>query len=146
MKFNPALLIMVVMLCSLVSLPGCKKDEIPDYPELIGYWSGTTSQGNPVRFKIENEKGTLYITQYELLVTFGSGSQSYEHTNTRGIVALSGLTFTLPLGSGSMGPAFIDGYFNYGATTITLTGTFAVYYPGSTVDLVTGDYTAYLYK
>jgi hypothetical protein len=135
----------MLLLLSLVALASCKKEESPDYPELIGFWNGTTSQGNPIRFKIENEKGTLYITQYELLVNFGSGSQTYEHTNNRGIVALSGLHFDLPLGTGSVGPAYIDGNFDYGATTITLSGTFAVYYPSSSVDMVTGNYTAYRY-
>lgn len=139
--------ILFILLCCMVMSTGCKKKKTPDYPDLIGYWSGQTSQGNPVSFKVENKKGTLYITQYNLLVTFsGSQSQTYQHTNTAGIASLSGLYFTVPLGTaGTSGPAFIDGNFDYGTTTITLTGTFAVYYPGSTVDMVTGNYTAYLY-
>jgi hypothetical protein len=126
-------------------LLSCKKDKTPDYPDLIGYWQGITSQGNPVSFKVENKKGTLYITKYNLLVTFGSQAQTFEKTNTGGIVPLTGLYFNIPMGSGNAGPAFIDGNFDYGSTTITLSGTFAIYYPSSTVDLVTGNYTAYKY-
>lgn len=139
-------LLVSVIVGSGILFAGCKKEKTPDYPDLIGYWQGQTSQGNPISFKVENKKGTLYITQYNLLVTFGSGQQTFQHTNTAGIAALSGLYFTVPLGTtGTSGPAFIDGNFDYGATTITLTGTFAVYYPGSTVDMVTGNYTAYKY-
>jgi hypothetical protein len=136
----------LAFLCLLVLTAGCKKDKTPDYPDLIGYWQGQTSQGNPISFKIENKKGTLYITQYNLLVTFGSGQETFQHTNTQGIAKLSGLYFTVSLGqTGSLGPTFIDGNFIYGATTITLTGNFSVYYSGSTVDVVTGSYTAYKY-
>jgi hypothetical protein len=145
MKHRSIFLIPIFLLFSLVISSSCKKEKSPDYPELIGYWQGMTSQGNPVSFKIENKKGTLYITKYNLLVTFSGGAQTYEHTNTNGIVALSGRYFNLPLGSGSAGPAFIDGNFDYGATTVSLSGTFAVYYPSSSVDQVTGNYTAYRY-
>ena len=135
-----------ILLCCMVISTGCKKNKTPDYPDLIGYWSGQTTQGNSVSFKVENKKGTLYITQYNLLVNFGSGQKTFQHSNTQGIVALSGLNFNVSLGStGSSGPAYIDGLFNYGSTTITLTGNFSVYYPSSTVDVVTGGYTAYRY-
>lgn len=136
----------ILMFCCILLGTGCKKNKTPDYPDLIGYWQGQTTQGNPISFKIENKKGTLYITQYNLLVTFGSGQETFQHTNTQGIAKLSGLYFTVSLGqTGSSGPALIDGNFNYGAITITLTGNFSVYYPGSTVDVVTGSYTAYRY-
>lgn len=131
----------------LLTASCCKEDPPPDYPDLIGYWQGITSQGNPVSLKIENKKGILYITRYSLLVTFSSSqSETFEQTNYGGIAALSGLTFNLPLGTGNAGPAFIAGNFDYGVTNITLSGTFAVYYPSSSVDLVTGSYTAYLNK
>jgi hypothetical protein len=146
MKRRPCILGNILLICSLLLLLSCKKDDTPDYPELIGYWQGLTSQGNPVSLKIENKKGTLYVTKYNLLVTFSSSqSITYERTNAQGIVALSGLYFHLPLGTGNSGAAFIDGTFNYGSTTITLTGNFSVYYPSSTVDVVTGNYTAYKY-
>jgi len=137
---------LVTLLFILFIHSGCKKDETPDYPHLIGYWSGTTSQGNPIRFKVDSRDGILYITQYELLVNFGSGAKTFEQQNDRGIVALSGLIFSIPLGTGSAGPAYIDGNFIYGSTEITLSGSFAVYYPGSPVDIVTGSYLAYQYK
>lgn len=137
---------LVSLLWPLLANVGCKKEETPDYPHLIGYWSGTTSQGNPIRFRVDSRDGILYITQYELLVNFGSGAKTFEQQNDRGIVALSGLTFNIPLATGSVGPAYIDGNFIYGSTDITLSGSFAVYYPGSPVDMVTGSYLAYMYK
>ncbi len=135
----------IILIINMIMMMSCKKETTPDYPELIGYWSGTTTQGNPVSFKIENKKGTLYITNYNLLVTFGSGQTTFQHTNTQGIVALTGLNFSIPLGNGGQGPAYINGSFNYGPSVITLTGTFIVYYPSSSVDVVTGSYTGYKY-
>lgn len=142
-RFGTALWILSVL---IFLLPSCKKDKTPLYPQLIGYWSGVTSQLNTVSFEVIDRDGTLYISKYQLAVNFQTGYQVFQQTNTLGIVALNGLSFNLPLGpTGSYGPAYIDGNFNLTASTPVLTGEFTVYYPSSTVDVVTGNYTAYLH-
>lgn len=146
MKNSLTSLSLILLICSLFFLSSCKKEETPDYPMLIGYWTGHTSQENTIEFKVENKKGTLYITKYRLVVTYSNGSiQTFESINSRGIVALTGLSFNIPLASGNSGAAYISGNFNLSSQEYRLTGNFAAYYPSSSVDLVTGNYIAYLY-
>jgi hypothetical protein len=141
------IIIVCLTLTGLGMIAGsCKKDKTPLYPQLIGSWSGQTSQGNIISLKVINRSGTLYISQYQLPVNFQTGYQILQQTNTQGIGPLTGVSFNLPLGpTGSYGPANIDGNFNVTAVPLVLTGEFTVYYPSSSVDVVTGSYTAYLH-
>jgi hypothetical protein len=137
---------LLIFVGSLTLPVSCKKDKTPLYPQLIGAWSGETSQGNIISLEVINRDGTLYISKYQLPVNFQTGYQVLQQTNTRGIAALTGVTFNLPLGpTGSYGPAYIGGSFNLTAVPLVLTGEFTVYYPSSSVDVVTGSYTAYLH-
>ena len=124
----------------IILADGCKKTEpVPDYPQLVGNWEGTTSQGIGINISITTIKGILYVSGYDFSVYTSTGFQSYQWTNMYGIVSLNGLQFSISLGSGSAGPAFLNGTFNL--TNITLDGNFAVYPPGNTTDLTTGYYS-----
>jgi hypothetical protein len=125
----------------LVVISSCKKsDPIPDYPQLIGAWSGNTSQDGPIYFYIDNIKGTLYITSYNTMIYTSTGYQNFQSANSNGITAVSGKSFHISLGTGSAGPAFIDGIFNL--TDMSLSGNFAAYGSGNNVDIITGTYIA----
>lgn len=119
----------------------CKKhtDPVPRYPELIGQWTGTTSQGAAIQIIIYTVDGILYVTQYDLTVYTPSGYQQYRQYNSSGIVSLSDKQFTIPLGSGNAGPAYLDGTFSL--NEMILNGNFAVYPSGNSVDLIIGYYS-----
>ena len=53
-RFGTALWILSVL---IFLLPSCKKDKAPLYPQLIGYWSGVTSQLNTVSFEVIDRDG-----------------------------------------------------------------------------------------
>ncbi len=138
------LVIATIMILGIIltAISSCKKsDPDPDFPQLIGAWSGTTSQDGPIYFYVDNIKGTLYIKSYNTKIYTSNGYQSLQSTNDAGITAISGKSFRISLGTGSAGPAFIDGNFNL--SDMSLSGNFAVYASGNTVDIVTGTYIAY---
>ena len=102
----------------------CKKsDPDPDFPQLIGSWSGNTSQDGPIAFYVDNIKGTLYIMTYKVKIYTSTGYQYFEYTNSEGIASIYNKTFRISLGTGSSGPAFIDGTFN--PADMSLRGSFA---------------------
>jgi hypothetical protein len=123
----------------IVFQSSCKKDDpVPDFPQLIGSWGGTTSQGASITFYVDNIKGILYVESYKVTVYTSTGYQEYQAINSTGIAAISNKAFRIPLGTGSSGPAFIDGIFDL--TTMTLSGSWAVYAAGNSVDIITGTY------
>lgn len=135
-----------LLFLGVLILISCSKEKTPDYPMLIGYWQGQTLQGNPVELTVDCREGILYITRYKILVTFSSGqTMPFEAASAGGLATLSGLAFTVPLGSGSLGPAYLQGMFDPDGAQPALTGTYSVYYPASSVDMESGSYTAYLY-
>jgi hypothetical protein len=126
----------------LFVISSCKKsDPQPDFPQLIGTWSGNTSQDGPISFYVDNIKGTLYVTSYKIKVYTSSGYQTYEAVNSEGIASISSKYFRISLGTGTAGPAFIEGTFN--TTDMSLNGNFAVYATGNNVDIITGTFIAY---
>jgi hypothetical protein len=133
--------LLVMFVLTSFSFPSCKKktDPVPDFPQLIGHWSGTTSQSSEVRFMIDNLKGYLYVTEYHLTVYTTGGYHEYEAYYSYGIAAVSNKQFKIHLGTGNSGESYIDGTFDI--NDMTLYGTFAVYEPGNTTDLITGTYS-----
>ncbi|MCK9218837.1 MAG: hypothetical protein M0P47_02155 [Bacteroidales bacterium] len=129
-----------------VFFPSCKKEiPSPDYPQLIGIWSGSTSQGQEVKISINNLDGVLYVTYYKLSIAFNSGGQrTIEHYNTDGIASLVNLYFNIPLGTGVYGSGFLNGTFNL--TTMVLSGSYRCYNPTDPNDYTDGFYTAALTK
>ena len=125
----------------LLSSSGCNKknDAVPDFPQLMGQWEGTTSQGSSIRVNINSEDGVLVVSLYDLNVFVPGGHQQYYWYIATGIVSLTGVQFSVPLGSGSSGPAFLDGMFSL--NNMTLDGNFAVYATGNPVDKITGTYS-----
>jgi len=136
--------IWIVLIGALVLTPftfsSCDKKQVPvpDFPQLIGHWSGTTSQGPQISFWINNLSGTLSVTNYDLTVYTTSGAQDYLLYNTYGIASVINKQFKIHLGTGSAGESYIDGTFN--VNDMTLNGNWAVYQPGNSVDLITGTY------
>jgi len=141
MKKPFAFLSILIFGLFMIIISSCKKDDpVPDYPRLIGSWPGTTSQGAPFTLYVDNIKGTLYVESYKVTVYTSTGSQDFQAINSKGIAAISNKTFRIQLGTGSSGPAIIDGIFDI--TDMSLSGNFAVYAAGNNVDIITGTYLA----
>lgn len=121
--------------------PSCKKKEsqFPNFPQLIGNWPGTTSQGTSIYIGVTNLNGNLYINQYDLWIMTTNGSQEYKAGSSAGLAPIPGTQFKIHIGTGAGGESYIDGTFDVPDTT--LYGNFAVYPPGNTIDLITGTYT-----
>jgi len=134
-----SLLLMLVL--TNFTLSSCKKKTtpIPDFPQLIGNWSGQTSQGTAISFGVENVQGNLDITRYDLMVYTAGGYRQYKAGNSNGIVVVTNKQFRIHLGTGNSGESYIDGTFN--VNDLTLYGNFAVYEPGNTIDIITGTYS-----
>lgn len=131
-------LILILALATITS-SSCKKktDPVPDYPQLIGHWAGTTSQGTAILFTVDNLKGNLNVTRYDLTVLTTGGYQQSRMINSNGIAYVTNKHFKIPLGTGASGEAYIDG--NFDVLDMTLEGNFAVYKSG-TSELITGNY------
>jgi hypothetical protein len=88
--------LLVILILTSITFSSCKKKTtpIPDFPQLIGHWSGTTSQSAQIRFMIDNLSGYLYVTEYNLTVyTFNVNDLTlygnfavYEPGNTTDII------------------------------------------------------------
>jgi hypothetical protein len=142
MKKVPLLMVVIAgLLLAIFASPSCKKktDPVPDFPQLIGHWSGTTSQSTEARFMIDNLKGYLYVTQYDLTVYTSGGIRKLSAAYTWGLAAVVNRQFKIHLGTGSAGESYIDGTFN--VNDMTLYGTFAVYPENNTTDIVPGTYS-----
>lgn len=109
---TPLIKAIMLMLIASAILYGCKKDETeepanPDYPQLIGTWTGFNDQGDTVILKVNNVGATLYIYSYKYAVTYQEGGTSSKHsieiTNTQGIAPILNKSFALvpldPFGS-----------------------------------------------
>jgi hypothetical protein len=131
-----------MMLLLLGFLSGCKKKiPAPDYPQLIGHWTGSTTQDEPFKLSVENFDGTLYITYYKLIVVFNTGgSRNIEQNKPDGITQITDRSFNISTGNGIYGPGYIEGTFNL--NTMTLSGTFRIYNSTIQNDYITGFYTA----
>ena len=131
----------VIVILTTVGFSSCNKktDPIPDYPQLIGHWSGTTSQGTQVRFMIDNLKGFLFVTEYHLIVYTSAGYHEYLAYYSYGLGGVVNKQFKIHISTGSAGESYIDGTFN--TNDMTLYGNFAVYDPANATDLITGTYS-----
>jgi len=120
----------------------CKKKEtpLPNFPQLIGDWTGTTSQGTRIYLGVTNIKGNLYINQYDLMVYTNTGYQEYKAGSSNGLASIPSTQFKIHIGTGGAGESYIGGTFDIPDTT--LFGSFAVYPPGDTIDLITGTYSS----
>lgn len=125
---------------SFFTLTTCSKSTpAPDYPELMGSWSGSTSQSQVITFYIDNIQGTLNLTSLKFIVFFDTGGQqSIIRYNTEGITPLSNTSFKYLMGSGVYGQAYIEGSFN--TNNMTVTGTFRIYNPANPNDLTSGTF------
>ena len=137
------LLIVIAAIAVLITIvfSSCKKKEtpLPDYPQLLGTWPGTTSQGTTISLGVTNINGNLYINQYDMMVYTVSGYQELRAGNSYGLAAVIGTQFKIHIGTGSAGESYIDGTFDVQDTT--LYGNFAVYPSGDIIDLITGTYS-----
>lgn len=124
----------------IITLMACKKTTpAPDYPELMGSWSGSTSQSQVIKFYVENIGGTLYLTSLKFSIFFDTGGQqSIERYNTEGLTPVSDRYFKYALGTGIYGQAYIEGTFNLNSMTVT--GTFRCYNPANPNDLTSGTF------
>lgn len=133
--------LLVIFVLTTFSFSACKKKTTPqpDFPQLVGHWSGTTSQGTAVSFTVDNLQGNLNVTRYDLMVYTQGGYRQYKVINSNGIAYVTNKQFKIHIGTGDSGESFIDGTFN--VNDLSLYGNFAVYEPGNTIDIITGTYT-----
>lgn len=80
--------LLVILVLTTFSFSACKKKTTPqpDFPQLIGYWSGTTSQGTAISFTVDNLKGNLNVTRYDLMVYTQGGYRQYKVINSNDII------------------------------------------------------------
>jgi hypothetical protein len=131
-----------LLLFLLIFSISCKKSTpAPDYPQLMGVWSGSTSQSQTIRVVVDNIGGTLYLTQIRFIVLFDSGGQqSIERNSTEGLASVNNRYFKYSTGTGIYGPAFVDGTFDL--NSMTLSGTFKIYNPSNPNDYTTGTFVS----
>jgi len=131
---------MLILTLTTFSFSSCKKktDPVPDYPQLIGHWAGTTSQGTAILFTVDNLQGNLNVTRYDLTVMTVGGYQQYRMINSNGIAYVTNRHFRIHIGTGIAGESYIDG--NFDVNDLTLNGSYAVYQSGNTTDIITGNY------
>jgi hypothetical protein len=133
--------LLVIVVLTSFSISSCKKKTtpVPDFPQLIGHWSGQTSQGSAIYFTVDNLQGNLNVTRYDLTVYTQGGYMQYKSINSNGIAYVTNKQFKIHLQNGDSGESYIDGTFNI--NDMSLYGNFAVYEPGNTIDRITGTYT-----
>ena len=127
----------------LLTTVSCKKKtKDPDYPQLIGTWSGTTSQACPVMLSVQNFDGELRITSVAMSYSFGPGSWDTIHSsNSDGLTALSGTVFKYYFDNSPPVVSFIGGTFR--TDTLELNGNFQLTQVDNPGNQVSGTYTAY---
>ncbi len=129
-----------LMISFTFSLCNKKETSLPNFPQLVGNWPGTTSQGTNIYLGVTNIKGNLFINQYDLWVMTTNGPQEYRAGSGDGLASIPSTQFKIHIGTGAAGESYIDGTFDVPDTT--LYGNFAVYASGNTTDLITGNYTS----
>jgi len=94
----------LLMMIAFVFTSSCKKKTDPpepDYPQLIGTWSGNTWQNYPIALSVINVEGQLYLSSYAFAVTYSEpgvfDSAYYNQSNTSGIVPIINKKFSLLL-------------------------------------------------
>jgi len=142
-------LVFSFMFLGILLTNGCKKSSEPDQPvtppdaQLIGAWSGLTSQNDTILFTVSNINGVLNITRYAFTVTFANppGVRSIDMTDSDGIASVVNRYFSfLLIDPGTPGDEYMNGTFNI--SNLTLDGSFLVYPSFSTTGAVTVTYTA----
>jgi hypothetical protein len=146
MKLFGAVVICAVLAFLFLGIPGCKKnvDPGPEYPQILGKWSGSTSQSQPINIYLDYFNQQTNIYQYNVVVYFNSGgSRTISGFNSEeGITQVTNKAFYISLGTGIYGPAYIEGTFN--VNNLTLSGTFRIYNPNDPNDATSGYYSALL--
>jgi len=139
-KYSLLFSLFLTLILTTFSVSSCKKktDPVPDFPQLIGHWSGTTSFGLGVYFTVDNLQGNLNVTRYDLSVATSGGIRQYKSINSNGIAYVTNKQFRIHLGTGNAGESYIEGTFNI--NDMTLYGSYAVYDQGNTIDIYTGTY------
>jgi hypothetical protein len=140
-KYSLLLSLTVILFITGITFSSCKKktDPVPDFPQLIGHWAGTTSQGAGIYFTVDNLQGNLNVTRYDLTVYTSGGYRQYKVINSNGIAYVTNKQFRIHLGTGTAGESFIEGTFNI--NDMSLYGSFAVYDQGNSTDIYTGTYS-----
>ena len=112
----------------VLSISSCKKKSSeettpgPDFPQLIGTWTGMTSQNYAITIGVINNGGTLYISQYSYPVVYRQGSVFdsiyYNEYSSTGISPVIGAAFKFKAGSFSTSDS-LSGTFDVKALTLT---------------------------
>ncbi len=143
------ILLISLMFLGIVLSAGCKKSSDPETPptppdaQLIGAYSGLTSQNDTILISVSNVNGVLKITRYAFTVKFTNppGVRSIDVTDSDGISSVVNRYFTfLLIDPGSPGDEYLNGTFNI--SNLTLNGAFMVYPSFSTTGAITVTYTA----
>ncbi|MFA0962950.1 hypothetical protein AB9P05_14190 [Roseivirga sp. BDSF3-8] len=87
-----------LILLLAVALFSCDEDSIQPGPE--GRYNGTTDQGEPVTFRIEEINDELFITSYSITILYAVGGGNTEteviaESNANGLGELDNKAFTI---------------------------------------------------
>jgi hypothetical protein len=134
--------LVLILMSILVLQTSCKKSSSSDTPapsKMTGNWLGIRGT-DTISVTITDLSGTSTVTSYRYGITRGSYKLMGSETNSSGLASISNLQFLISLGSGQVGPAYLNGKFN--STQDTLTGSYAVYPYNDTIVRFEGKYTA----
>ena len=117
-------------------------------PELIGTWSGTTSQNQPIKLSVISLGNLLVINTYKYqVIKFDTGSaqktQKYDVSSSTVVTTISDKYFKFRPYGGYSYYDYLQGRFD--TATMKLTGRFNTSFSnnaGTAVDSVVGSYTA----
>jgi hypothetical protein len=123
--------VICLILTGLIILVGsCKKSSdppapTPEFPQLVGGWSGFTSGNDSISLVVSNVAGYLKVTGYKYTVKYAVPGQTYIHqtdqSNSSGFCLISGKSFTLnPLMPFGIAADTLNGTFD--VTNLTLSG------------------------
>ncbi|MEI7981495.1 MAG: hypothetical protein WCI71_07555 [Bacteroidota bacterium] len=145
--------IFYILVClTLIVLFSCKKSDssssTPRYAQLIGTWSGTTSQNQPIQIGIIGVDTNLYVTTYKYKVLQIKADTvykvlEYNLVSPTFVTYIAGAFFIFRPYGGYSYNDYLKGTFDVAA--MKLNGRFNTSF-GATADSVTGTYTAFKVK
>ncbi len=150
-KSQILLLFLITGLFSFFSFSCNQNDDIiipdPDFPQLIGTWTGVTSQGKPIKVGIINFNGILYVSSYKYSVVndliAGGETMEYDVPSSTAVAAVVDTSFIFRPYGGYSESDYLFGHFDL--TTMVLKGKFTTAFPtqsGTSTVKITGTYSA----
>jgi hypothetical protein len=152
MKPNPVPSVLIILTTAIMLFSCNKKSDTtqpqPDYPQLVGSWQGTTSQGLPIKLGVTAVGGILVVSSYKYdVIKYNSGSanqtMNYDVPGSTIVTSITNRYFGFRPYGGYSYTDYLKGTFD--VTAMTLAGRFNTSFPnasGTKTDSVTGSFSA----